>query len=107
MPRYLHIASYTRDGLLELLKEQGTEGVLDAFVAMGERFDTKPDDVIFAFGDDDVYVSWELPDNESAATISLAMAASGATRVRTVVGVDPEELDRAVQRSLTYGPPGT
>jgi uncharacterized protein with GYD domain len=106
MPMYLQIASYTPDGLRGLLKEGGT-GALEEIAKMGEVFDTKPNEVMFAFGEDDVYVSWELPDNESAAAISLAMAASGATRVRTVVLIEPEELDRAIQRNVSYGQPRT
>ncbi len=59
----------------------------------------------FAFGDDDAYVIGEAPDNAAAAAISLAVAASGAARVKTVVLLTPEEIDQATQASVPYRPP--
>jgi uncharacterized protein with GYD domain len=70
----LHIASYAGDELAGLLCERGTAAV-EHIASIGKSLDTKPDDVMFAFGEDDVYVVWELPDNETAAPVSLAIAA--------------------------------
>ena len=55
----------------------------------------------------EVYATLELPDNEAAAALALAVNASGATTVRTVVLLTPEEVDAAAQRSVEYRPPGT
>ncbi len=60
----------------------------------------------FAFGDADAYLIAEAPDNAAAAAISLAVAASGAARVRTVVLLTSEEIDQATQASVPYWPPG-
>jgi uncharacterized protein with GYD domain len=53
----------------------------------------------FAFGDDDVFVTAELPDNAAAAALSLtAYAAGGIANLSTVVLITPEEVDEAAKR---------
>lgn len=60
----------------------------------------------FAFGENDVYVIVDVPDNESATAIALAVNAAGGARVRTVVLLTPEQVDAAARRSVSYQPPG-
>lgn len=60
----------------------------------------------FAFGDRDVYVIADFPDNESAAAMALAVNASGAVTTRTVVLLTPEDVDAAAKRSVEYRAPG-
>ena len=62
----------------------------------------------FAFGGDDFYTVIDLPDNASSAALSLALGASGAVRVSTIVLIAPEEMDQAIQKtgSVGYRPPG-
>ncbi len=55
---------------------------------------------------DDVYAIADLPDNVSAAAISLATAQAGFVRLRTVVLLTAEEIDEATKRSGDYRPPG-
>jgi len=59
------------------------------------------------FGDDDAYVTVDLPDNAAAASIALQVAASGMVTTRTVVLLAPEDVDRAAQAPNTYVPPGS
>ena len=47
----------------------------------------------FAFGENDAYLIVELPNNLAAAAISLAVAAAGAVRTKTIVLLTPEEMD--------------
>jgi uncharacterized protein with GYD domain len=49
----------------------------------------------------------QLPDNATAAAISLTVAASGvAVKLNTVVLLTPEEIDEATQKSVSYRAPG-
>jgi uncharacterized protein with GYD domain len=60
----------------------------------------------FGFGDRDVFVIADFPDNESAAAMALAVNGSGAVTTRTVVLLTPEEVDGAAKRSVAYRAPG-
>ena len=47
----------------------------------------------------------DLPDNASAAALSLAVAQSGAVATKTVVLLTPEEMDAARNKTVDYRPP--
>ena len=61
----------------------------------------------YAFGATDAFVIADLPDNETAAAMALAVSASGAAGVITKVLLTPEEIDAAAQKTVHYRPPGT
>jgi uncharacterized protein with GYD domain len=71
---------------------KGVGGTLEAFY--------------YAFGDYDLIIIMDLPDNASAAALSLAVSATGASKVRTTVLLSPEEIDQATKKSFNYRPPG-
>jgi len=106
MAKYLFIVSYSAEGAQGLLIEGGSsrrsaiEGLVRGRGGSLESF-------YFAFGGDDVYALAELPDRESAIALSLAVSASGAASVRTVVLIDPEEIDAATAGPVGYRSPGT
>jgi uncharacterized protein with GYD domain len=60
----------------------------------------------FALGETDVYAVADVPDNASAAAISLAVSGSGAVNARTTVLMTPEEMDQATKKTINYAPPG-
>ena len=60
----------------------------------------------YAFGDDDVFVITDLPDDVAAASLALTVAASGAVGLKTTVLITPETVDEAVARTVNYRPPG-
>jgi len=60
----------------------------------------------YAFGATDVFIIADLPDNASAASLNLAVVASGAFDTETVVLLTPEEIDEATQKNATYRSPG-
>ncbi|MDQ6826507.1 MAG: GYD domain-containing protein, partial [Candidatus Eremiobacteraeota bacterium] len=61
----------------------------------------------FAFGEDDVVLLSDVPDNASAVAAAMAAAAGGAlSRIRTTVLLTPEEVDTAVKKTVSYAPPG-
>lgn len=105
MPKYLVQASYTAEGAKGLLKDGGSKRRAAAEAAvkgLGGRVEA----FYFAFGETDVYVIADVPDNASAAAISLAVSASGAVRTKTTVLLTPEEIDQAAKRTVSYRPPG-
>jgi uncharacterized protein with GYD domain len=105
MPKYLLEASYTLDGVRGLRSAGGTSR-RDAIAQLAESAGGSLDSLYFAFGDHDVFVIADLPDNESAAAVALTVNAAGGAMVRTVVLLTPEEVDAAAQRSVDYRPPG-
>jgi uncharacterized protein with GYD domain len=59
----------------------------------------------YAFGEDVVGIA-DFPDNVTAASLSLAVSASGLVRTRTTPLMTVEEVDRALAKSLNYRAPG-
>jgi uncharacterized protein with GYD domain len=105
VPRYLIIASYTAEGEQGLLSKGGTARRASV-TEMVERLGGTVETFDFAFGEDDVYVVTELPDNVTAAAIGLAVGASGLVAIRTVVLLTPEEIDQAAAKHAEYHGPG-
>jgi uncharacterized protein with GYD domain len=105
MPRYLFEGSYTLEGLRGI-QSAGGSARREAVSQLVESVGGKLISIDFAFGANDVYAICELPDNEAATAVVLAVNASGRTTLRTVVLVTPEEVDAAAQRSVPYRPPG-
>ena len=106
MPKYLFQASYTREGLQGLLKEGGTqrrEAVENLVAGLGGRLEA----FYYAFGDCDIYVIADLPDDASAIAGSLIVGASGAGSVRTTVLIPPETVDEATGKAVDYRPPAS
>jgi uncharacterized protein with GYD domain len=105
MAKFLVEASYLSKGINGLLKEGGTrrrEAVDDLFGSLGGRVEA----FYYVFGDRDVIIIGELPDNTSAAALALRVNASGVTTCKTTVLLTPKEIDEAVTRTSTYRPPG-
>ena len=104
MPKYLAVASYTSEGIKGLTKAGGVsrrvvvEKLLKSLGGHLEAF-------YFAFGENDAYLILDVPDNLTAAAISLAVAGAGATRMKTIELLTPEEIDRAMEKHVDYVPP--
>ena len=105
MGKYLWQASYTTEGVKGLQKEGGTgrrEAVEKVLADVGGTIES----FYFAFGEDDVIVVVDIPDNVNAAAVALTVGASGAVRVKTTVLLTPEDVDRAAKTTIGYRPPG-
>jgi len=105
MPKYLLTASYTAEGAKGLLKDGGTKRrqTIEAAVnGVGGRVES----FYFAFGEHDVYLIVDAPDNASIAAMTIAVAAAGGAVSQTTVLLTPEELDRATKKKSNYTPPG-
>jgi uncharacterized protein with GYD domain len=106
MAKYLFEASYTQQGV-KGVQSGGGSSRRDAIAQMVEGVGGKLEGLYFAFGERDVYVIVDLPDNESATAVALTVNSAGGAAVRTVVLLTPEEVDAAAQRSVDYRPPGS
>ena len=106
MPRYLVSASYTAEGAKGLLKGGGGTARRSAVQQLAQSIGGELEAMYFAFGEDDVYVIFEAPDNISAAAVALTVNAAGAAKTKTTVLLTPEEVDRAAKKTVSYRPPG-
>ena len=106
MPKYLIEASYTLDGI-KGIRSAGGSARVDAVTKLVESAGGSMEAFYFAFGDRDVYVIADLPDNESAAAVALTVNSSGSVGIKTTVLLTPEEVDAAANRSVEYRPPGS
>ena len=105
MPKYLAVASYTSEGIKGLTKAGGVSRrtVVDKLLkSLGGHLEA----FYFAFGENDAYLILDVPDNLTAAAISLAVAGAGATRMKTIELLTPEEIDEAMKKHVHYTPPG-
>ena len=76
MAKYLVEARYTAEGTKGLAREGGT-GRRAAAAKAVEGLGGKVESFYYAFGDVDAYVIFDVPDNVSAAALSLAVGQSG------------------------------
>lgn len=106
MPRYLIRASYTAEGTKGLIKGGGGTARRTAVQEMLRPAGGEIEAFYYALGDDDVYVIASLPDNVTAAAVSLAVNASGAVKLKTTALLTPEEIDQAARKSVGYRVPG-
>jgi uncharacterized protein with GYD domain len=87
MAKYMIAANYTMEGL-QGVRSKGAKARSDAF------------------GEDDVYVICDLPDDESAAAIAFTVSASGGATTRTIKLLTVEQVDSALGMQVAYTAPG-
>ena len=105
MAKYLFRASLRPEGVAGVLAEGGSSrrsAVKSAIETLGGSLDS----FYFAFGDDDVIVICELPDNETATAFAMETSASGRVSVSTTVLITPEQVDRAREKKSGWRAPG-
>ena len=105
MSKYLIKASYNANGIKGLLKEGGTQRK-KAVEKMLAELGGKMEAFYYAFGEHDVYVISELPDDVSAAALGLRINSSGLVSVTTTVLLTPEDIDNATKKTVNYRAPG-
>ena len=106
MSKYLFQTSYTAEGFKGLRKEGAASRVAyirDLFAEQGGTLEA----MYWAFGDSDLYVIAELPDNTTAAAASMAVSASGVVHCKTVVLLTAEQIDAAGRVEVAFRAPGT
>ena len=105
MPKYLVHGNYVGEGIKGLLKEGGS-GRRAAIEKLVSSLGGSLESVYYAFGDTDIYLIVDMPDNASMAAMALVAGASGAVTVKTTVLMTPEEVDEAAKKTPDYRPPG-
>ena len=105
MPKYLYQGSYTVEGVKGLLSDGGSKRrqvVSDLITEMGGTLEA----FYYAYGENDFYIIFDMPDSASATAIALAVAAGGAVSGNITVLITPEEVDEATRKTVNYRPPG-
>jgi uncharacterized protein with GYD domain len=106
MAKYLYRSSLTAEGIAGVRAEGGSARravVKDAIEKLGGSLEA----FYFAFGDDDLVIICDLPDNETAAAFAMETSASGRVSVSTTVLLTPEEVDRSRTHESGWRAPGT
>lgn len=104
MAKYMFHGALSLEGLKGTVKEGGTarrknlEKVLDSVGGSLEAF-------YYAFGEDDLIVIADLPDNVAAAALTTTISTSGVGGFKTTVLLTPEEVDEASKHKIKYTPP--
>ena len=105
MAKYLLQVTYSAEGIKGVVKDKpsGRKAAVEkALAGVGAKLDV----MYYAFGDYDLVVIVDAPDNVAAAAISFAVCATGLARISTVPLLTVEETDRAVTKSVQYRGPG-
>lgn len=105
MAKYLFTGSFTTSGIAGVRRDGGSSRP-GAIAALAESVGGRLESYYFAFGSDDFFVTVDVPDNTAAAATAMAVAASGAVNVRTIVLLTPEEIDAATRLTPSYRAPG-
>jgi uncharacterized protein with GYD domain len=102
MPHYLHQVAYSREGWEALVKKP--QDRVEAIRPAIERLGGKIKEAYFAFGDYDVVVITEMPDNVSAAGLAMAFAGGGACKaVQTTPLLSTAEAIEAMKKAGQSG----
>jgi uncharacterized protein with GYD domain len=102
MPHYLQQVAYSREGWEALVAnpQNRIEAVRPAIEKLGGKIES----AWFCFGDYDIVVITEMPDNVSAAAIAMAFAGGGACKsVQTTPLMSPDEAVQAVRKAAECG----
>jgi uncharacterized protein with GYD domain len=103
MPKYLVEAHYTAEGAAGLAREGGSARRV-AVARTAESAGGKPEAIYFAFGDVDAYMIIDLPDNATAAAVSLTANRTGFVESKTIVHMTADEMDQATKKTVEFRP---
>ncbi len=101
MPKYLAKASYSQEGLNVLIKEGGSarsNAIATAINSVGGTVEA----LYFAFGEDDLYVVFDVPERTLATGLGMKIAAAGVISWNTTALLTPEEIDDASRVAVDY-----
>ena len=105
MPKYMTHVSFTAEGIKGLQKDKATHR-RDAVAKMVASAGGKLEAFYFAFGSDDGIAIYDLPDNVTAVAFSIASNAAGHIHLSITPLITVEEMDKAIDQSSKYRPPG-
>jgi len=105
MTKYLFQGTYVGQGITGLLQEGGSrrrEAVIQALESVGGSLEC----IYYAFGEIDVVGIFDMPDQASAAALSLMINSSGTVKLHLTPLLTPEDIDTAAKRTPRYRAPG-
>lgn len=105
MTKYLFQANYVGEGIKGLMREGGSKrraAVDDALKSVGGSLES----LYYAFGETDVVGVFDVPDQASAAALSLMINSTGAVNLHLTPLMTPEDIDEAAKKTPTYRAPG-
>ena len=105
MKKFLIKGTYNSDGAKGLIQEGGS-GRRTAVEKMLEGMGGKLESFYYAFGEDDVYLIVELPDDISAVAVGLTVNAAGLVKISMTVLLTAADIDAASKKSVSYRAPG-
>lgn len=97
MPKYLFHINYLQPTVQEIVDQGGTHRKQRA-TALAEGAGGSLESFYFAFGATDAYAIGNLPDDESAASISLRVNQSGDVAVSVTKLLTVEQMDAAAKK---------
>jgi uncharacterized protein with GYD domain len=105
MAKFLIEVDYTAAGTKGILEAGGSrrKAVVEKMI---KKLGGKVEAFYFTFGIRDAIVIVDIPDNVTAAAISIAVSATGSVAYKTTVLLTPQEIDEAAKKSVAYTPPG-
>jgi len=102
MPQFLTQVSYTDQAWQSLVSNP--QNRLDALRPVIEKLGGRIVNAWYAFGDYDLVLIYEVPDNVSAAALAIAAAAGGACKsIKTTPLMDAAEAVEAMKKAATSG----
>ncbi len=104
MAKYLARVSLNPEGI-RLLRQEKASGRRTAVTKFVEAAGGKVEAFYFAFGQDDVFLIMDLPENIAAAAVSLVNNSVGNVRATYTPLLTVEEMDRAVDKATTLSAP--
>jgi uncharacterized protein with GYD domain len=106
MAKYLYRLQYTKAGLEGSVKE-GFRKREEFFRKTVKGLGGTTEAVVWAYGDEDVFLITDFPEAEAANGLALALALTGSFRVTTTPLLTAKEMDAGAKRIPTYRAPGT
>ena len=105
MPKDLLEGSYSDEGVKGLIKDKAS-GRAAAIQKAAQSLGGHMDAIYYTFGDTDLLVILDLPDNASVAAFAITAGSTGLLRVRTRPLLTVEDIDNAVGKNVQYRAPG-
>ncbi len=106
MTKYLVQGQYSSDAMKGLIKDGGGTARRAAIEKLVQSLGGKLDATYFSFGEADLYLIVDTPDNVAVEAALLTVGATGAANLRATPLLTPEEVDQAVKKTPIYRAPG-
>ena len=95
MPTYVVLASFTDKGVHDV---KDTVGRADKFKDMAKKAGVTVHNMYWTLGPTDVVAICEAPDDETATTLSMSVAARGFVRTQTMRAFSDAEIGKILER---------